>query len=167
MVRTVTVKVVDDFDGSPAQETVRFELDGAAYEIDLSAEHIATLRQALAPFVAAAREIGSARPVPRRPIEATRRRHPEPANAEPANAEPANADQALVQEMREWARSNGFPVAERGRISAEVQAAFRATPPEVRAEQAATFAEIAAGANAAAVLPAATVAPAAVFSGSL
>ncbi len=34
--RQVTIALVDDLDGSEAEETVEFELDGTCYEIDLS-----------------------------------------------------------------------------------------------------------------------------------
>ncbi len=36
MVQKTTVQLVDDLDGSEAQETVSFGLDGTAYEIDLT-----------------------------------------------------------------------------------------------------------------------------------
>jgi Lsr2 len=45
----------DDLDGSQADSTVRFALDGIEYEIDLSAEHARALRDALARYVAARR----------------------------------------------------------------------------------------------------------------
>ena len=38
MAQRVNVVLVDDLDGSEAAETVNFGLDGANYEIDLSAE---------------------------------------------------------------------------------------------------------------------------------
>jgi hypothetical protein len=46
---------IDDLDGSEAEGTVRFGLDGAEYEIDLNAEHARALRDALARYVGAAR----------------------------------------------------------------------------------------------------------------
>jgi hypothetical protein len=45
---------IDDLDGSEAEGTVRFGLDGAEYEIDLNAEHAQALRDALARYVQAA-----------------------------------------------------------------------------------------------------------------
>jgi Lsr2 len=48
----------DDLDGSDAEGTVRFGLDGAEYEIDLNAEHARALRDALARYVRAARRAG-------------------------------------------------------------------------------------------------------------
>ena len=53
--RITRVTLMDDLDGGQASETVYFSLNGRHYEIDLSAENAAKLRDALAPFVAAAR----------------------------------------------------------------------------------------------------------------
>ena len=43
--------LVDDLDSSPADETVNFALDGRNYEIDLSKEHAAELREFLKPYM--------------------------------------------------------------------------------------------------------------------
>ena len=51
---------IDDLDGSGAGGTVRFGLDGTAYEIDLNAGHAQALRDALARYVRAARRAGGA-----------------------------------------------------------------------------------------------------------
>jgi len=53
--------LVDDLDESSANETVRFALDGVAYEIDLNNTHAQQLRSALATYVAAARKVPPAR----------------------------------------------------------------------------------------------------------
>ncbi len=45
-------------DGTGATTTVRFGLDGEAYEIDLSAHNAEALRQAFAPYVRAGRKVG-------------------------------------------------------------------------------------------------------------
>lgn len=50
--------LADDLDGSAAEWTVRFGLDGALYEIDLSDVNAARMRAALSPFVAAGRMTG-------------------------------------------------------------------------------------------------------------
>ncbi|BEP15287.1 hypothetical protein acdb102_35980 [Acidothermaceae bacterium B102] len=57
MAQRRTTSLVDDLTGSAADETVRFGLGGPEYEIDLSADHAAALRAALAPYVAHARRI--------------------------------------------------------------------------------------------------------------
>lgn len=53
---TVIVKLIDDFDGSPATETVAFAIDGKSFEIDLSKRNAAALRRALRPYTEAGRE---------------------------------------------------------------------------------------------------------------
>jgi hypothetical protein len=45
----ITVVLEDDLDGGPADETVRFAIDGTSYEIDLSTTNAAAFRQQLAP----------------------------------------------------------------------------------------------------------------------
>jgi hypothetical protein len=58
MAQRVETVVIDDLDGvSPADETIRFAIDGAAYEIDLTADHAEELRSYLNAYVGAARRI--------------------------------------------------------------------------------------------------------------
>jgi Lsr2 len=52
-------RLVDDLDGSEAVTTLSFSLDGHSYEIDLSEPHLLAFRQAVAPFVTAARKAGT------------------------------------------------------------------------------------------------------------
>jgi hypothetical protein len=61
MAQKVTVALEDDLDGGPADETVRFGIDGAAYEIDLSKKNAAAFRRKLAPFIDHARKAGRGR----------------------------------------------------------------------------------------------------------
>ena len=58
MAQQVNVKFVDDLDGSDAAGTVSFAIDGRAYDIDLSEDNAARLRDSLASFVAAGRKSG-------------------------------------------------------------------------------------------------------------
>src|ERR1700747_3868986 len=61
---------IDDIDGSEAEGTVRFALDGAEYEIDLNSKHADALRKSLARYIdAARRSTGTAR----RPARSGRR----------------------------------------------------------------------------------------------
>ena len=53
MAQKVQTLFIDDIDGSAAEGTVRFGLDGTEYEIDLNAEHAQQLRDALAAYVRA------------------------------------------------------------------------------------------------------------------
>jgi len=51
MATKTTIAVEDDIDGGPAEDTVRFGLGAAEYEIDLNAANISRFREQLAPFV--------------------------------------------------------------------------------------------------------------------
>lgn len=107
--------LVDDLDGSTEDvENVLLALDGTSYEIDLSAANADKLRSKLARFVDAAT------PVKGRSALAAKRA----VKAKAAAPAPANRDQ--VQAIREWAKSAGFEVSSRGRISKAIQEAFDA-----------------------------------------
>ena len=54
MAHKIQTLFIDDLDGSEAEGTVRFGLDGTEYEIDLNAGHAPALRDALARYVRAA-----------------------------------------------------------------------------------------------------------------
>lgn len=98
MAQKVSIVLVDDIDGTDAEETVTFALDGREYEIDLNAKNAAKLRDALAPYLGHARRAGG--------------RKRSRAGA------PAPAD------IRTWARENGFEVPDRGRVSSNVRDAY-------------------------------------------
>ena len=57
MAQKVQTLYVDDLDGSEADGTIRFGLDGTEYEIDLNAKHTRELRDVLARYVAAGRRV--------------------------------------------------------------------------------------------------------------
>ncbi|MFI5955957.1 Lsr2 family protein [Cryptosporangium sp. NPDC051539] len=114
MARKVQVLLVDDVDGSTADETVSFGLDGTNYEIDLSADNSAAFREALARYVDAARKAGRAGSA-----KAGR------ATAVAKPSAPA-ADRAQNQAIRDWAKRNGLQVSERGRIPADIVAKYHA-----------------------------------------
>ena len=59
MAKTVVVKLTDDMDGSDADETVHFALDGKSYEIDLHAGNAAALRDVLKPYIEKGRPASS------------------------------------------------------------------------------------------------------------
>ena len=58
MAQQTTVRFIDDLDGSDASGTFDFSLDGRQYQVDLSDENAAKLRDALAPFIDVARKTG-------------------------------------------------------------------------------------------------------------
>jgi Lsr2 len=117
MAQQVNVKYVDDLDGSDAAGTVTFGLDGRAYEIDLSGDNAAKLRDSLADYIAAARKSdGSPTPGGRRAQKMTTNSGPRP--------QPLDREQTAA--IRAWARQNGHQVSERGRIPKTVVEAFQA-----------------------------------------
>lgn len=118
--RTV-VTLVDDLDGTTADERVSFGLEGVGYEIDLSTENAAGLRELLAPFAAAARRSGRRRPS--RPREASSRAASSP------GATGASRSRSVNAEIRSWAAAHGVVLPERGRIPSRVVEAFEAGDP--------------------------------------
>jgi hypothetical protein len=106
----VTVQLVDDVDGSEAESTVEFGLDGVSYAIDLSGDNAAKLRDALASYVASARRTGG------------RKRTGGKANK--GGSVPSTADRERNQAIREWAREQGMQVSDRGRIPSEIVEAY-------------------------------------------
>ena len=115
MAQRVNVVLVDDIDGSEAAETVTFGLDGAQYEIDLSADNADKLREALAPYVGHGRRAGG------------RRRSVGSASARSTSSRSRRRSGGpSAAEIRAWARENGWDVPERGRVSAEVREAYAA-----------------------------------------
>jgi hypothetical protein len=51
MTTTISVVIEDDPGGGPADETVRFAIDGIGDGIDLDANNAATFRRKLAPYI--------------------------------------------------------------------------------------------------------------------
>lgn len=117
MAQKVQVTFVDDIDGGPADETVRFGLGRETFEIDLSKSNAKKLRDALAVYVNAARRVGGGRGRPATKA-AARPRGRGRAAAAAAGGSPA--------EIRAWAKSKGIKVNERGRIAADIVARYEA-----------------------------------------
>ena len=101
--KKVMVQVVDDLTGDVIPDgdgrSVTFSFDGESFEIDLSDQHVAQLRDLLAPYIQAARPVGK------------KRAQPSPKSSE-------------VQMIRDWAKANGIEVSDRGRISTSVREAY-------------------------------------------
>ncbi|SDG27978.1 Lsr2 protein [Pseudonocardia oroxyli] len=109
MARVESVSLVDDLDGGVADETVAFSLDGKELEIDLSSTHATELREALAPYVGAARRITATRPHARAATTRTTR---------------TAGNREENGRIRAWALEQGMKVSERGRIPSEVLHAY-------------------------------------------
>jgi len=104
MAQKVQVLLVDDTNGAEAAETVLFSLDGVSYEIDLTAANAKKLRDDVATWVGHARRSGGRKTSRRATTGGVRR--------------------GDLSAVREWARNNGEKVSERGRIAADVLAAY-------------------------------------------
>lgn len=101
MAKQTITEVLDDMDQTPEATNHTFSLNGVNFEIDLSEKNAAKLTKALAPFVAVAREV--------KPVAVKK-------------STGKNPEAAL---MRAWATEQKLDVPARGRISAEVQEAYR------------------------------------------
>jgi len=108
MAKKVQVLLVDDIDkSSPADETVSFSLDGVSFEIDLTSDNAAKLRDDLAVWIGHAERTGGRRSSGRSTPKVS-----------------GSGRKADLGAVRAWARENGHQVSDRGRISAEVQSAY-------------------------------------------
>ena len=103
MATKITVVLEDDLDGGPADETVRFGIDGTGYEIDLSTSNATAFRRQLAPYIEHARRAGT-RKRPGRTV----------------------ASRARSADIRAWARDQGIALSDRGRIPADVVEQYQA-----------------------------------------
>lgn len=110
MSQKVQTLLIDDLDGGEAEGTLHFGLDGAEYEIDLSAKHAEALRKVLEPYISAARRASGS---------AARRLGRNGRRAATA----AGPDSTSV---REWAKAQGIEVKDRGRVPAELVVKFKA-----------------------------------------
>lgn len=107
MARKVIVELVDDYDGkSAAEETVRFAVDGVEYEIDLSVQNAGKLREVFEQWAGPARKVGR---IPKGKSSVVAR---------------SSTDREQTAAIRDWARRNGYNVSSRGRIQADVVAAY-------------------------------------------
>ncbi len=108
MAQRTHIILIDDLNGQTIEDgkggTVTFGLEGVEYAIDLTDKNTAKLRAALSQYTAAATRIGR-----KSGSRGTR-----------SQIGPS------AREVRDWARSNGYQVPDRGRIPGDVQAAFDA-----------------------------------------
>ena len=108
MAQKVIETLIDDIDGSDADETITFSFEGVEYRIDLNQKNADKFRKVVAPFVDSAQRIGGR----------SRR-----AGAGRVRTQRASTDAA---EVRAWAVAQGYDVPARGRIPNDVRAAFEA-----------------------------------------
>ncbi|MFG2077960.1 Lsr2 protein [Nonomuraea maritima] len=113
MAKRIVESFIDDIDGGDAEGTTTFALDGTTYEIDLSGKNREKLEKALAPFITKARAVRAERGGRggRRGV---------------AGSSSRAMSREKSTEIRRWARDNGLPVSERGRIAASVVKQYEA-----------------------------------------
>ena len=106
MARQFIEKVMDDLTGEeiPAGrgETIRFAVNGSDYTIDLNAKNAKSFWTALEPYIKNGTRIGRS-------------------GRRPASSKGSKED---LRAIREWARNNGYDVADRGRVSQETKDAY-------------------------------------------
>lgn len=108
MAQQFHVRFIDDLDGTDLGDkanTITFAFEGKEYSIDLSDANADIFREAMKPYINAGHRVtGSKTKTSRRST--------------------TSADE--TKRVREWARSNGHEVSDRGRIPAEVMQAYTA-----------------------------------------
>ncbi|MDR1264568.1 MAG: Lsr2 family protein [Propionibacteriaceae bacterium] len=104
MAKRTEVVLIDDIDGSLAESSIEFSLEGVTYGIDLSAQNAAELRGDFAKWIEKSRRVSGRRRAARR----------------------ASAGNSDIAAIRAWAQDNGYEVSARGRISAKVREAYLA-----------------------------------------
>lgn len=107
MASKTIVTLIDDLDGKTIEDgggTVTFSFEGVSYQIDLGDKNLTKFRKVIGPYISAATKVrGTASVSPRR------------------TKAPATA---YTQNVRSWARSNGYEVSDRGRVPAAVAKAY-------------------------------------------
>jgi hypothetical protein len=122
MARETRTVVIDDVDGSEADETFTFDFDGQSYEIDLTTKHADQLERAfqlLDPFVDHIRRVAS----PSRGSSPATRRRKAPVKRVVKRVTPGYDARAV----RAWAWENGIELGNRGRIAANIVEKWRAS----------------------------------------
>ena len=109
MAKRTTVVIHDDLDGSEGASTVKFGLDGKSYEIDLSEAHEKELRKALEKYVGAATQVSA-----HNAAAGGRRKY---------GTGPVRRD---TKHIREWLRSQGVEISDRGRIPTDLMNRYNA-----------------------------------------
>lgn len=107
MAQKTVVILSDDLDGSEANETINFALDGTEYEIDLNEGHANELREALGRFTNASRKVSGGR------------------SSRPAGRKSSGSG-IDTRAVRLWAAENGYNVNTRGRIQQDIIEKYQA-----------------------------------------
>ena len=111
MAQKIIREFIDDIDGSEAERTFTFAVDGTNYEIDLSSQNIKEFNEAIAGFVESARKV-KASSYGRRAGKAG------------VGTSGGGRSREQTQAVRDWARQQGHTINDRGRVPAAIQQAF-------------------------------------------
>jgi hypothetical protein len=118
MAERIVRQIIDDIDGSEIPgdggERIEFSFRGVDYQIDLSTTNVAKFEEALKPYTDTAAK-----------LRGSRSRRPKAGDNGKGNGGGSPSKEQLAA-IRHWARKNGHSVADRGRLKAEVVAAFAA-----------------------------------------
>lgn len=105
MAKQIVESFIDDIDGTEAVGTVSFAYKGKTYEIDLSLAHSQAFDESMSEWIEHAREV-------RGELVGRRRRG--------AGGGTRALSREKSAEIRQWAKSHGLQVSERGRIASTV-----------------------------------------------
>ena len=108
-----------DEDETEAAETVTFGHDGATYELEMCQQHLDEFNNWISEYIASARRVGGTTRARRSPTTAT-------GNGRVRSRTRNTGEKGGLAAIRDWARSNGYQVSDRGRISGVVREAFEA-----------------------------------------
>lgn len=116
MARQIIERMIDDLTGETIEPgeggTIEFSVGGATYSIDLTTKNAEEFYAAFGKYIDAATAVSPGRKV-------------STGQGGRAAANPAKPSKSELQAIREWAKAAGYQVAARGRVSAEVQEAYR------------------------------------------
>jgi hypothetical protein len=120
MAQKTIVSLIDDLDGqSEAEETVEYAIDGVTYEIDLAKDNADALREVFAPYIAAARRTGGR-------VRSGRGSRGRSSGSGGAVSNVAGRGREAMKAIRDWAKSSGWAVSDRGRLPSNVVEAYDA-----------------------------------------
>lgn len=127
MAERIVVQLVDDINGTEitddSGERINFSVRGVDYQIDLSAANVAKFEKALAPYLDAATRVGGRRTRTQKVAEPSSRA---PKSGARGRGKKAASSKEQLAAIREWAQDNGYDVAARGRIKADIVEAYHA-----------------------------------------
>ena len=116
MAEIVMRQLIDDLDGKPIDdgfgERIQFSYKGSDYLIDLRPTNVDKFNAALAPYVKVAEKVGKVRRGSKADVT--------------AKVTGSGRSKEQLQAVRDWAVKNGYDVAPRGRVKAEILDAFDA-----------------------------------------